>query len=138
MNYTLRNEYISYSLDETGTVCSIRNEQNHHEYCKAPGELFRMIYAVEDFYERSIDAKNQDAPEITVEGNVMTVYYPRLKSDDRIVEVELTFTMTLEGNRLSVSADIQNNDDVMVAELQTTAFAGIQALDGDSTRDTLM
>lgn len=138
MNYTLRNGYISYSLDENGMVCSIRNEQNQHEYCKAPGELFRMIYTVEDFYERSIDAKNQDAPEITVADNVMTVYYPRLRSDDRVVEVELKFTMTLEGNRLSVAADIRNNDDIMVAELQTTAFAGIQALDGDSKKDSLM
>ena len=93
MNCTLRNEYISYSLDENGMVCSIRNEKNHHEYCKAPGELFRMIYAVEDFYERTIDAKNQEAPEITVADNVMTVYYPRLRSDDRVVEVELKFTI---------------------------------------------
>lgn len=138
MHYILKNEYLSYCLDRSGAICSVRNEKNGHEYCHAPGELFRMIYAVEDFYERSIDAKNQDAPEITVKDNVMTVYYPRLKSDDRIVEVELTFTITLVENRLSVVADIKNNSNVMVAELQTTAFAGIQALDGDSKQDSLM
>lgn len=138
MRYTLKNEFLSYSLNEQGQVCSVLNVKNGHEYCKEKGELFRMIYAVEDFYERSIDAKNQDAPEISVDGNVMTVYYPRLKSDDRVVEVELQFTMTLEENRLNVVADIKNNSDVMVAELQTTAFAGIEALDGDSKKDTLL
>lgn len=138
MLYTLKNNYISYSLNEQGQVVSILNVRNGHEYCKVPSEIFRMIYQVEDFDERTIDATWQEDPQITVEGNVMTVYYPRLKSDDRIVEVELKFTLTLEDNTLQVVADIQNNCEVQVMELQTMAFAGIMALDEDPKQDTLL
>ena len=69
MRYTLKNAFISYSLDEQARVCSIINVRLGHEYCHAPGELFRLLYKVEDFEERSVNAADQDAPDISVQGD---------------------------------------------------------------------
>ena len=68
MRYTLKNAFISYSLDEQARVCSIINVRLGHEYCHAPGELFRLLYQIGDFDERPIMTSDQATAEITVSG----------------------------------------------------------------------
>ncbi len=138
MLYTLSNDRMSFSLNENGNVCSIVNKKTGNEYCVSEGETFRLIYQIDDYYERPVNASMQDEPQITVNGNCMTVFYPYLKSDDRVWDVTLKYTYTLQDNQLLVSADIENNCEVMVAELQTTAFAGIQGLGGKAEDDWLL
>ena len=137
--YTLANEYISYSLNENGFVCSVFNRKFNHEYCRAPGELFRLIYKIEDFEERTVDAKDQAVPLITVSENVMQVVYPQLNTPDGVQQIRLVFTLTLDGKQLSVVSDIENNSDMVeVMELQTTALAGIGGLSEDPSSDALI
>lgn len=138
MRYTIQNEFMSYSLDEQGFVCSVCNKKTGHMYCTAPGELFRLIYKIEDFEERPVNAADQDAPQIKAEGNVLTVVYPSLKTPDGVQQVCLTFTMTLEGDTLYVVSQIQNDSQVEVMELQTTALAGLSRLGDEPEKDFLM
>ena len=137
--YILENDILSYQLDEMGRVVSIFNKRTGHEYCKAIGELFRLLYKIEDFEERPVNAADQKPHSITVTDGQMRVRYEGLNSPDGVLDVILEFVLTLEGEALSVVSHITNNDDnIEVMELQTTAIAGIGSL-GDSTlTDTLV
>ena len=138
MLYSIKNQYLSYSINELGQVCSVRNERTGHEYCTAPGEFFRLIYKFEDFEERPVDAAEQDPPLIRVNGDEMTVVYPSLNTRNGVQQIRLEFTMTLKGDTMYVVSRIQNNSEVEVMELQTTALAGIGTLGGDPNQDALM
>ena len=138
MLYSIKNQYLSYSINELGQVCSVRNERTGHEYCTAPGELFRLIYKFEDFEERPVDAAEQDPPQIHVNGDEMTVVYPTLNTRNGVQQIRLEFTMTLKGDTMYVVSHIQNNSEVEVMELQTTALAGVGTLGGDPNQDALM
>lgn len=138
MRYTLKNDYISYSLDEHGMVRSVVNVRKDYDYCKFPGELFRLIYKIEDFEERTVDAKDQAEPFITVAENVMQVVYPTLNTPNGVQPVRLTFTLTLEGEQLQVVSDIENDSELEITELQTTALAGILGLSDEPEKETLV
>ena len=138
MLYTIENEALSYSLNERGAVVSIVNKLTGHEYCAAPGELFRVVCSYEDYLERTIDAEGQDAPEITVDGAEMTVRWPHLLLENRRLDVSLLFRFFFDRYGLNVTCEIQNDAEVTVPEIQITAFAGIHALSGNCAKDTLL
>ena len=136
--HILQNDFMSYTLDEKGSVCSVFNKKTGHEYCTAKGELFRLLYKFEDFEERPVDAKDQNAPKISVDGNVMTVIYENLISPNGVLEICLQFTLTLTENRLTVVSEIKNDSEVEVMELITTALAGIGTLGDPALTDHLV
>ena len=138
MLHTLKNEWLSYSVNEKGLVCSVYNVKKEHEYCRAPGELFRLLYQIGDFDERPVMTSDQSGAEITVSGDRMQICYPTLNGPDGVLDIRLTYTLTLGENRLSVTASVENRSQVNVMELQTAAFAGIRALDGDCAKDSLL
>ena len=138
MKYILQNDFLSYTLNEAGEVCSVFNKKTGHEYCTAKGELFRLLYKFEDFEERPIDAKDQKDPQIAVNDNVMTVVYNRLNSPNGVLDIRLQFTLTLTEERLSVVSEIQNDSEVEVMELITTAMAGIGTLGDKALTDHLV
>lgn len=138
MNYSLKSKALTYTLDENARVRSIYNERLGHEYCHIPGELFRLLYQYGDYEERSINAAEQDAPEIVTDGRRMCVTYRTLNSRDGVLNIHLQFELTLNGNVLNIVSRIQNESDVQVMELQTTAFSGIRALNGDCKKDSLI
>lgn len=133
----LKNEFMTFSLNDKGEVCSIVNGYNGHEYCVKPGETFKLIYKEGDREERPVFGALQ-TPVITVDGNKMKVAYNTLKSDDRELDIKLVFDYTLEKNELSVTASIENNSDVTVVELQTTSFSGLRSLNGNPEKDYIM
>lgn len=137
MDYILQNDFVAYRLNEMGQVVSVFNKKTGHEYCTVLGEMFRLIYKIEDFEERNVDAKDQDAPHIAVSDHIMKVTYDRIKSPDGVLEIRLEFTLTLRDNVLSVVSDIVNNSQVEVMELQTTALAGIGTLGDPDVEDHL-
>lgn len=136
--YILESDILKYVLDETGRVVSIVNKQNNHEYVHSPGEIFRVIYAIEDFDERSIRSGEQNNPVIIVNGNKISVHYDKLVSMDGILDISLTLSFVMENEKLSVIYTIINNSDVEVKEIQITAFSGILTLGKDPKRDNLI
>lgn len=139
MTHTIRNDLVSYSMDDRGLVVSVFNRRTGREYCAAPGEPFRLIYQKGSFYERSANAIDQPAPVICVSGDEMTVFYPSLRHrDGETVAVSLRFTYRLSGETLTEQAVIRNEDDAVAAELQTTPLAGLGSLSGDPEKDTLL
>lgn len=138
MLYTIQNDALAYSLNEKGLVVSIVNRKSGHELCAAPGEIFRLIYQIGDYEERSVQAIEQDPPEITVEGEQMTVNYPYLKKENEVLAIRLTYRFRLQANALLMTATIENDSDVMIAELQSTPFAGFASLSGEPKEDILL
>lgn len=138
MQYTLKNQLISYSLNASGYICSVRNLRTGHEYCTAPGELFRLLYKIEDFEERTVDAADQSPPQIAAAESEIKIVYPCLKTKDGIQQIRLEFTITLTDDTMYVVSHIENNSDVEVMELQTTALAGIGTLGANPAEDKLI
>ena len=138
MYYTIENDALSYSLNERGAVVSIRNKRTGHEYCAAPGELFRVVCSYEDYLERTVDAGKQDAPEITVQDAEMAVRWSYLLLENQKLDVSLLFRFFFDTYGLNVTCAIRNDADLTVPEIQITAFAGIHSLSGDCTKDTLL
>lgn len=138
MIYTLKNEYLSYSLDEKAFVVSVKNLKSGNEYCVKKGELFRLIYQYEDYYERSVNAAEQKAPSICLNGQTLNVKYDKLTGPDGELDISLSYSFVLSERSLTVTAEVENNSPVCINELQTTAFSGIGALCGDGTQDNLL
>ncbi len=137
MNYTLKNRFWTYTINEQGLVTSIVNGFNGHEYCKTPGETFRLIFQEGEHFERSIHCAEQK-PVISVTGNQMQVVYNGLYYKERHLDINLKLTITLEDAQLQMIADIENNADVMIAELQLTGISGMGSLNGNPKEDYLM
>jgi len=139
MGYKLENEFVSYALDERGAVRSVKNLAVGREYCTAPGETFRLIYQIEDFEERSVNASEQKAPRLFAEGNRMTVEYDELVTPDGVLPIYLKFELTLEERRLTVVSFVENRcPSVRVMELQTTFLAGIGGEGEEAREDRLL
>ena len=138
MFYTLENDILRYSLDARGFVRSVFNKRTNYECCKAPGELFRLLYKFEDFEERTVNAEDQNPPLITVCENTMQVVYPTLLTPNGEQPIRLVFTLTLTGEQLQVVSDIENGSILEVRELQTTALAGILGLSDQPQKETLL
>ncbi len=103
MIYTLKNEYLSYSLDEKAFVVSVKNLKSGNEYCAKKGELFRLIYQYKDYYERSVSAAEQKAPSICLNGQTLNVKYDKLTGPDGELEIFLSNSFVLSGRSLNVT-----------------------------------
>ena len=135
--YTLSSKHMTYSLNEQGLVTSIVNGYSGHEYCIIPGETFKLIYKEDDCEERPIFGSLQ-TPSIRIDGNVMTVMYDKLVSDNRTLDISLTIRYELSGDTLTTGYTIKNNSDVLVAEFQFSPVSGIQSLNGNPKEDYVM
>lgn len=136
--FSLENSFIRYSVDEDGNVTSIYNKRTSHEYVKLKGDLFRLIYSIDDFEERSINSNEQKPYGIMVDNNEMTVHYNGLNSKNGLLDIQLTIKISLKNEQITVVSYIKNNSDAELKELQTTAFSGIYSLGDNPENDTII
>lgn len=138
--FTIKNKAFSYTLDDKGGVVSIVDLRRGRELLGEgkTGEIFRLVYKIADYEERSIDAADQTPTEIAVEEDMMLVRYDTLTGPDGELDIKLALRLTLGDQTLSMTADLTNNSDVSVQELQLSAFAGIRSLGEDPKEDTLL
>lgn len=135
--YILKSDLMTYAMNSKGEVCSIINGYNGHEYCVKPGETFKLIYREGEQEERPVFGSLQ-TPEITADGNKLTVVYSKLISDNRELDIKLIFNYELSGDTLTTSYKVENNSDVLVAEVQFTPLSGIHSLNGNPKADYIM
>ena len=124
--HILQNDFVSYTLDEKGSVCSVFNKKTGHEYCTAKGELFRLLYKFEDFEERPVDAKNQNAPKISVDGNSMSILYTEAPLEITIAEGN--HHIVVEGGRYG-DARIDRNINFDILDVWTVDMPGADDAD---------
>ncbi|MBE7046043.1 MAG: hypothetical protein E7396_01370 [Ruminococcaceae bacterium] len=136
--FVLENSFIRYSVDEDGNVTSIYNKRTSHEYVKLKGDLFRLIYSIDDFEERSINSNEQKPYGIMVDNNEMTVHYNGLNSKNGLLDIQLIIKISLKNEQITVVSYIKNNSDAELKELQTTAFSGIYSLGDNPENDTII
>ena len=129
--YTLETKTLLFSLDEKGNVCSLIRRKNGREYIKNAGETWKLIYAEGIRTERPVYAAHQCC-RIEQAADGLTVYYDKLYSDDRELDISLRLCYRAEGEFLSARAYIENRSDVPVVEFQFTPVSGVQSLNGES------
>ena len=111
--------------------CSLIRRKNGREYIKNAGETWKLIYAEGIRTERPVYAAQQCC-RIEREADGLNVYYDKLHSDDRELEISLRLCYRAEGEFLSARAYIENRSDVPVVEFQFTPVSGVQTLSGES------
>lgn len=129
--YTLKTKTLSFSVEESGRVCSLINLENGREYIKNAGETWKLIYSEGIRTERPVYGDRQHCS-VRCGENEMVLRYEGLKSDDRELDITLELTYKAEGEYLSVTARIDNRSDVPVIEFQLTPVSGVQTLSGES------
>ncbi len=134
----IENNRMRYVIDENGNITSCYNKQTCHEYVYMPGNLWKLIYSEGERQEIPLYSNGQSFTAIVSEDKrSMTLKYPSLQGDGKVLNIELCLQLTLREDHLSVTAAIENRDLVPVQELQITAVSGVRSLSGDSKRDKL-
>ncbi len=126
--YTLQSKNFVFTVDEAGRCASVRNLATDHEYVKAPGEMWRMLYIKGQQAERPIYATGQRFVAEEKEG-CLILTYPNLRSDLGEMNIALELTFTVRGESMEVVSKITNNSPYTIPEFQLTALSGMQKLD---------
>lgn len=129
--YTIKSAALSYSIDERGRVASFFNAFSGHEYVKAPGDLFKLIYTEGERTEIPVFSTDQSFSVENKTGSGMDLVYEGLQGDGRRLAVRLVLHFTALPDRMTVTADLENNDPSQMVELSITAVSGVQKLTDD-------
>ena len=128
----LENEHFKIGLRETdGAVASLVTKKNG---CEMIGEerlvsAYRLLAPVEDYQCNYAESSTQKPAEITVEGNTVTVTRKGIVAEQGELDMDFTFTVTLDGDKIAFSSSLTNRSDAPVAELWFPRLGGITKFD---------
>ena len=99
-------------------------------------DFWRIMADDSYFIEMSVKSSQQEGT-VSRNGNVTTVYYPKLKTDaGRIIDTSLTFTITEREDRLVFENKIENRDTTRINELEYP-YIDLNKLCGERNEDVL-
>ena len=129
----LRNDCVSLTLDDRGSLASLRNLRTGCEYVARPGlDLWQLIYPTDDDPETPVRASEQDPPEVAAEGDSLTVTYPVLRDFQGLrVEAELQYRVELAGEELIFTSRLTNRRAARISELWFPMINGLGNLGDD-------
>ena len=105
---TLKNALMSVSVGDDGSLVSLRNEVTGHDY--AGGDiLWRLYYDSKQEKEIQILGSEQK-PEISAEGNVITLSYDKLTAHGSTLDMKMVLTITLEDDKVRFGSKLENNE----------------------------
>lgn len=106
--YSLSNQAIEVSIGEDGSLQSLRNVLTGHDYAGG-GLLWRLYYDAP--YEKEIQVLgSEQRPEISLEGDVITLSYSHLTAHGRTLDMKVTLTVALEGDKVRFGSTLENNE----------------------------
>ena len=106
--YTLSNDRIKVSINRDGSLATLKNNQTGHDYADG-GLLWRLYYDAP--YEKEIQILgSEQTPEVSCEGNVITLRYNSLKAHGRNLNIRMTLTVTLEEDKVRFGSTLENNE----------------------------
>ena len=105
---TLSNGRIGVTIGEDGSLVSLRNEVTGHDYASG-AYLWRLYY--DSLCEKEIQIVGSDqAPEVSADGDVITIKYAGLLSKYGPLAMSLTLTVTLEEDKVRFGSEMTNNE----------------------------
>ncbi len=115
--YHLENSFAALSVDARGNLTELKNGKSGHDYAGSGG-LWRLIYSRGQELEREAAAEG-NSPEITVDGNGLTLNYPSLTGENgEALAVSLRLTIRQEGDAFHFGAELENREEgVVIREL---------------------
>ncbi|MBO7603257.1 MAG: hypothetical protein J6S97_02450 [Bacteroidales bacterium] len=106
--YSLSNQAIEVSIGEDGSLQSLRNVLTGHDYAGG-GLLWRLYYDAP--YEKEIQVLgSEQRPEISLEGDVITLSYSHLTAHGRTLDMKVTLTVALEGDKVRFGSTLENHE----------------------------
>lgn len=125
---TLKNELMSVSVGHDGSLLSLRNEVTGHDY--AGGSLLWRLY-YDSMQEKEIQILgSEQKPEISAEGNVITLIYDKLTAHGRTLDMKLVLAITLEDDKVRFGSKLENNEPhTVMRELHYPLVHGAQLPD---------
>ncbi len=106
--YTLSNDKISVTIAENGSLAELRNVATGQNYASG-GLLWRMYYDSKSEKEIQVSGDEQ-TPEISVEGDVITMVYKGLKVRDYEIAMDVTLQVILEEDKVRFASSLSNNE----------------------------
>lgn len=105
---TLKNDKVAVAISPDGSLASLCNVQTGQEY--AGGKLLWRLY-YDASYEKEIQILgSEQKPEVSCEGNVITIHYDSLKAHGRTLDMQVTLTVTLEEDKVRFGSVLENNE----------------------------
>ncbi|MBP5382284.1 MAG: hypothetical protein J6Y45_02910 [Bacteroidales bacterium] len=106
--YSLSNQAIEVSIGKDGSLQSLRNVLKGHDYAGG-GLLWRLYYDAP--YEKEIQVLgSEQRPEISLEGDVITLSYSHLTAHGRTLDMKVTLTVALEGDKVRFGSTLENHE----------------------------
>ena len=115
--YVLSDSMTEVKVGEDGSLLVLRNAKTGHNYAGGKG-LWRIFYNTLEEKEMQIDA-TENTPEISQEGNVITIAYKELIHRGKSLDMSLVLTVTLEDGQVRFGSIVSNCEPhTIIRELQ--------------------
>ena len=106
--HSVFNGNIAVSIGDDGSLVSLCNVRTGQDYASG-GLLWRLYYDAPYEKEIQITGSGQQ-PQVSQEGNVITISYPSLKAHGRTLDIRMTLTVTLEDDKVRFGSTLENNE----------------------------
>ncbi|MHB9134601.1 MAG: hypothetical protein ACYDBB_26305 [Armatimonadota bacterium] len=131
----LDNAHVSFGFDEqTGSLVQITDKTTGRQHLNDParGRLFRIVCPSATWMSRYADAQESGPPEITKQGQQLTIHFPRLKAMDGPLEIAATVRVELpiDQPEARFTLEITNNSADRLHEVRFPWVGGWTGIDG--------
>lgn len=106
--YSMSNGKVAVTIGEDGSLLSLRNERTGQEYAGG-GYLWRLYYDAPEEKEIQVCGADQ-SPEVSQQGDVITVSYAKLICRDEELNVRLCLRISLEDDLVRFGSVVENNE----------------------------
>ncbi|MFZ5924328.1 MAG: DUF6259 domain-containing protein [Bacillota bacterium] len=142
----LENSLVAFRFDSSsGVLCSVANKELGKEFivCKERPELFRLVYALEDYRGHHIDASMQKARRVHLEeehdAKILTVEYDGLSSQEGEFNLRVRVTARLGNNcdEVKMQIEVLNEDRGELTQVWFPWVRGLVNLTPEGEEDIL-
>ena len=135
--YVLENEHIKAGIDlNEGFISKLENKETGWEVLgddKSVARAFEAIVRFTDGAVCTIDASSQKQPEITSEGNTLTLVWDKWKVGEQELDVTFTGTIRMMEDGLIYGGKLVNHSDAVVEQL-AWPFMGEATIPADTEK----
>ena len=111
--YRIQNAFLTLSLDEKGRLVELYNHASGmHNVISHPRSLFHTILKNRTNWEEVAYADDAEFT-VTTKEDRATIHVTALNTRQSHVEIDMTLTITLDGEKVLFDADIDNNRTVL-------------------------
>ena len=126
--YRIQNAFLTLSLDEKGRLVELYNHASGmHNVISHPRSLFHTILKNRTNWEEVAYADDAEFT-VTTKEDQATIHVTALNTRQSHVEIDMTLTITLDGEKVLFDADIDNIGEATVTDFYYPCVGGIESL----------